>query len=219
MIRSGTGWAPMGMMASTRATRWASSSSGRATSVGLVSTGPRRSRMARASGSIGHVTNVRAAATTGETTRRHTGLSSARTFPTVAAGLTGRVDSGAMDGGPRPPCRAPAPAAPSSLAEVTMKQYGMTILRVVVGAVFVPQASPALFASTPRGIAAFLAKIGLPAPTLLAVLLIVVHGFGGGMLIVGLWPRVAAAFNAGVLLVGFLAVYVREGTILKGGLV
>jgi uncharacterized membrane protein YphA (DoxX/SURF4 family) len=100
-----------------------------------------------------------------------------------------------------------------------MKQYGMTILRVVVGAVFVTQAYLALFASNPRGVAAFLAKIGLPTPTLLAVVLIVVHGFGGAMLVVGLWPRVAAAFNAGVLLVGFLAIYVREGTILKGGLV
>src|SRR5262249_58288692 len=176
MIRSGTGWAPMGMMASTRATRWASSSSGRATSVGLVSTGPRRSRMARASGSIGHVTNVRAAATTGETTRRSTGLSSAR-----VSNCRGRLDGarGFWRHGRRAatPCRAPAPAAPSSLAEVTMKQYGMTILRVVVGAVFVTQAYLALFAANPRGVAAFLAKIGLPAPTLLALFLIVLHRF------------------------------------------
>jgi uncharacterized membrane protein YphA (DoxX/SURF4 family) len=100
-----------------------------------------------------------------------------------------------------------------------MKQYGMTILRVGVGGVFLMQAYLALFASSPRGVAVFIAKLGLPAPTLLAVLLIVVHGFGGGMLVIGLWPRVAAALNAALLLLGFLAIYVREGVVLKGPLV
>ena len=100
-----------------------------------------------------------------------------------------------------------------------MKQYGMTVLRVAVGAVYVMQAYLALFASSPRGVATFIAKLGLPAPTLVAVGLIVVHGFGGAMLVVGLWSRVAAALNAAVLLVGILAVYVREGVVLKGALV
>src|SRR6266571_79638 len=54
-----------------------------------------------------------------------------------------------------------------------MKQYGMTILRVAVGGVYVMQAYLALFASSPRGVAAFIAKLGLPAPTLIAGVLTV----------------------------------------------
>jgi putative oxidoreductase len=100
-----------------------------------------------------------------------------------------------------------------------MKQYGMTVLRVAVGAVYVMQAYYALIASSPRGVAAFIAKLGLPAPTLIAVGLIVVHGFGGGMLVVGLWSRMAAALNAALLLAGVLTVYVREGVVLKEALV
>jgi putative oxidoreductase len=100
-----------------------------------------------------------------------------------------------------------------------MKQYGMTILRVAVGGVYLMQAYLALFGSSPKGVAVFIAKLGLPTPTLLAMVVIVVHGFGGGMLVVGLWTRVAAALNAALLLVGLLAVYIREGVVLKGPLV
>ena len=100
-----------------------------------------------------------------------------------------------------------------------MKHYGTTILRVAVGGVFLMQAYLAMFKSSPRGVAGFVAKLGLPAPTVFAVLLIVVHGIGGGLLVVGLWPRLAAAINLALVLVGLLAVYVREGLILKGSLV
>jgi putative oxidoreductase len=100
-----------------------------------------------------------------------------------------------------------------------MKQYGMTILRVAVGGVYLMQAYLALFGSSPKGVATFIGKLGLPTPTLLAVVVIVVHGFGGGMLVVGLWTRVAAALNAALLLIGLLAVYVREGAVLKAPLV
>lgn len=100
-----------------------------------------------------------------------------------------------------------------------MKHYGTTVLRVVVGGVYLMQAYLALFGSSPRGVATFIAKLGLPTPTLLAVVVIVVHGFGGGMLVVGLWTRIAAALNAALLLIGLLAVYVREGVVLKGPIV
>ena len=100
-----------------------------------------------------------------------------------------------------------------------MKQYGVTVLRVVVGVIYLMQAYLALFASSPRAVAAFVAKLGLPVPTLLAVLVIVVHGFGGGMLVIGLGTRVAAALNAAILLLTLLTVYVRQGALLKGALI
>lgn len=100
-----------------------------------------------------------------------------------------------------------------------MKEYAAVALRVTVGAILLMQAYLALFASTPRGTAAFLAKLGLPTPTLLAVAVIAIHGLGGAMLVIGLWVRLAAALNAAVLLAGLLAAYVRQGTLLHGALV
>ena len=100
-----------------------------------------------------------------------------------------------------------------------MQSHGMTVLRVAVGAIYVTQAYLALFVTSPRAMAAFIAKLGLPTPTLVAVGLIAVHGLGGGMLVVGLWTRAAATLNAAILLVGLLAVYVRQGMLLRGGVV
>src|SRR5205823_13052001 len=74
-----------------------------------------------------------------------------------------------------PPARS-SPTRPRRATEVAMKQYGMTVLRVAVGAVYVMQAYLALFDSSPLGVASFIAKLGLPAPTLVAARLIVVHG-------------------------------------------
>jgi len=100
-----------------------------------------------------------------------------------------------------------------------MKDYGATILRATVGAIYVMQAYLALFVSAPRGTASFIAKLGLPTPTFLTLLVIVVHGAGGAMLVLGLWTRLAAWANAVVLLVGILTVYLRQGVPLKGAFV
>ena len=77
-----------------------------------------------------------------------------------------------------------------------MKDYAGMALRVVVGAIYLVQAYLALFGSTPRGTAAYLAKVGLPVPTILAVLVIAIHGLGGAMLVLGVWTRLAASLNA-----------------------
>jgi putative oxidoreductase len=97
-----------------------------------------------------------------------------------------------------------------------MTAYAGIILRVVVGAIYLVQAYLALFASTPRGMAAYIGKVGLPAPTVLAVLVIAIHGLGGAMLVIGFWTRLAASLNAAVVLLGLLTVYVREGALLRG---
>jgi putative oxidoreductase len=100
-----------------------------------------------------------------------------------------------------------------------MKDYAGMALRVVVGAIYLVQAYLALFGSTPRGTAAYLAKVGLPVPTILAVLVIAIHGLGGAMLVLGVWTRLAASLNAAVLLLGLLSVYIRQGLLLKGSIV
>lgn len=100
-----------------------------------------------------------------------------------------------------------------------MGAYASILLRVVVGAIYLFQAYLALFAATPKGLAAYIEKLGLQAHTILAVTVIAVNGIGGALLIVGMWTRLAGSLNAAVLLLGLLTVYVRQGTLLKGTLV
>jgi putative oxidoreductase len=96
-----------------------------------------------------------------------------------------------------------------------MKSLGLAILRVVVGIVFVMHSYLSLFVFTPAGQAAFLAQIGLPAPMLMAWILILVHVLGGIMLVVGLWTRVAAAANAVIILGALVKVHLPQGFFLK----
>ena len=100
-----------------------------------------------------------------------------------------------------------------------MGAYASILLRVVVGAIYLFQAYLALFAATPKGLAAYIDKLGLQAHTILAVAVIAVNGVGGALLVAGLWTRLAGALNAAVLLLGLLTVYVRQGTFLKGTIV
>ena len=100
-----------------------------------------------------------------------------------------------------------------------MSAYAGIALRAVVGAIYLFQAYLALFASTPKGLAAHIEKLGFQAHTILAVSVIAINGIGGAMLIIGLWTRLAGALNAGVLLLGLLTVYVRQNVLLKGTIV
>ncbi len=100
-----------------------------------------------------------------------------------------------------------------------MSAYATLTLRVVVGAVYLFQAYLALFALTPKGLAAYIEKLGFHAHTILAVGVIAINGIGGAMLIIGLWTRLAGTLNAAVLLLGLLTVYVRQSALLKGTIV
>ena len=100
-----------------------------------------------------------------------------------------------------------------------MSAYAGISLRVVVGAIYLFQAYLALFVMTPKGLAAYIEKLGFNAPTILAVGVIAINGIGGAMLIIGLWPRLTAWLNAAVLLLALLTVYVRQHLLLKGTIV
>jgi putative oxidoreductase len=100
-----------------------------------------------------------------------------------------------------------------------MSAYAGIALRAVVGAIYLFQAYLALFASTPKGLAVYIEKLGFHVHTILAVTVIAINGIGGAMLIIGLWTRLAGSLNAAVLLLGLLTVYVRQSVLLKGTLV
>lgn len=96
-----------------------------------------------------------------------------------------------------------------------MKDFGATILRVIVGVVYMMHTYLALFVFTPGGTADYMKGLGLPAPVLMAWIAILVHGLGGIMLVVGLWTRVAAAANAVIILVAMLKVHFPQGFFTK----
>jgi putative oxidoreductase len=100
-----------------------------------------------------------------------------------------------------------------------MSGYAGILLRVVVGGIYLFQAYLALFAVTPKGLAAYIEKLGVQVHTILSVTVIAVNGIGGALLVVGLWTRLAGSLTAAVLLLGLLTVYIRQGTFLKGTLV
>ena len=100
-----------------------------------------------------------------------------------------------------------------------MSAYAGIALRAVVGAIYLSQAYLALFASTPKGLAAYIEKLGFQVHTILAVTVIAINGIGGAMLVIGLWTRLAGSLNAAVLLLGLLTVYIRQNVLLKGTLV
>ena len=74
-----------------------------------------------------------------------------------------------------------------------MSQYGPTVLRLFLGVTFLMHAYLALVVYTPAGAAALNARIGIPLPEVAAWYLIIAHGLGGIMLVLGLGRGAALA--------------------------
>ena len=96
-----------------------------------------------------------------------------------------------------------------------MKDFGVTILRLIVEVIYVMHAYLSLVIFTPAGSAAFMKSAGLPAPVLMAWVIIVVHSLGVIMLVMGLWTRVAAAANAVIMLGAILKIHLPQGFFTK----
>jgi len=97
-----------------------------------------------------------------------------------------------------------------------MKDFGATILRILLGGVYLMHAYLSLVVFTPAGVASLIGNVvGLPLATFMAWLLILVHGTGGLMLIVGLWTRWAAAANAVIMLVALVKIHLPQGFFMK----
>jgi putative oxidoreductase len=96
-----------------------------------------------------------------------------------------------------------------------MSRFGATVLRVVLGVIFVLHGYLGLFVLEPAGVAAFLTLMGLPVGEVLAWYLILAHVIGGLMMIVGLWTRWAALANIPVMLVTLLLFHLDQGFFMK----
>src|SRR5438876_9837649 len=89
--------------------------------------------------------------------------------------------------------------------------WGLTVLRVVVGAVFLMHGCQKLFVWGFHGVAGFLGPLGVPAPAVAAVLLTLVEFVGGALLVLGLFTRWAAWLLAIDMVVAILLVHLKKG--------
>src|SRR5207247_9918760 len=84
--------------------------------------------------------------------------------------------------------------------------WGLVPLRLAVGRVFVVHGAQKLFVFGFGGAAGFMAKVGIPLPSVAAVVVTAVEILGGLALVLGLGTRVAAALLAFEMLVAILTV-------------
>ncbi len=98
-----------------------------------------------------------------------------------------------------------------------MRSWGVALLRIVVGIIFLMHGGQK-FSMGFHNVAGFLAPLGIPLPTLSAIVLTLVEFLGGIALIVGLLTRYAAAALAIDMAIAIVTVHLKNGFFAnKGG--
>jgi putative oxidoreductase len=100
--------------------------------------------------------------------------------------------------------------------ESGLRSWGIFLLRVVVGVIFVMHGWQKLSWGF-HSVAGFLTSLGIPQPTLAAVVLTAVEFLGGIALILGLLTRYAAAPLAVDTLVAIIKVHIKNGFFMPNG--
>ena len=87
--------------------------------------------------------------------------------------------------------------------------YGILLLRIALGILFLAHAGLKIFVFTPAGTARFFVSLGLPGG--LAYLTIAAEILGALALILGLWPRIVAAAMIPILVGAIATVHGAAG--------
>src|SRR5690349_17801996 len=95
--------------------------------------------------------------------------------------------------------------------------YGLTLIRLIVGFVFLAHGSQKLFSWGIGGVAAGMGQIGLPLPLISATLVTFTEFFGGLALSLGLGTTLAAAPLAFAMLVATTMAHAAGGFFLPTG--
>jgi putative oxidoreductase len=98
-----------------------------------------------------------------------------------------------------------------------MSSWGITAIRVVVGIVFLMHGGQKLFVWGFGAVAAYMARVGIPAPMAAAVVVTLVEFLGGLALLLGLFTRWAAIPLAVNMAVAIITVHLRNGFFLPNG--
>jgi len=96
-------------------------------------------------------------------------------------------------------------------------QYGITLLRVVVGLIFVMHGGQKLFVMGIDGVAGFFGSIGIPFAYASAVLVTAVELLGGALLIAGLFTRYVTPLLAATMVGAIATVHGSKGFFLPEG--
>jgi len=99
-----------------------------------------------------------------------------------------------------------------------LQACGLTVLRVVVGIVFLMHGYQKLFHMHIHGVAGFFGHLGIPLPLVAAVVVTSLEFGGGILLIAGVGVRVLAPLFAIDMLVAILTVHLRNGFFGPGGI-
>lgn len=95
------------------------------------------------------------------------------------------------------------------MVDLRTASYGLLLLRVALGILFLAHGGLKLFVFTPAGTAQYFASLGLPP--LLAYVIIAVELLGGAALILGIFARVAALVLIPGLLGAIISVHAAAG--------
>ncbi|MGE5849271.1 MAG: DoxX family protein [Candidatus Methylomirabilota bacterium] len=95
--------------------------------------------------------------------------------------------------------------------------WGITVLRVVVGIVFLAHGGQKLFVWGFNAGAGFFGQVGIPLPMLAAIVVTLVEFLGGLALLLGLFSRWAAIPLAINMLGAMLTVHLKAGFFLPNG--
>ena len=90
------------------------------------------------------------------------------------------------------------------------ESYGATVLRIVLGVIYVMHAYLA-FVDGPQGMTAFQRAHGLPFPEIGTWYVILAHGLGGVLLILGVLVRWAALANIPIMAGALFVVHLKQG--------
>lgn len=97
------------------------------------------------------------------------------------------------------------------MASGSTQACGLTVLRVVVGIVFLVHGYQKLFHMGFHGVAGFFGHAGVPLPMVSAVVVTLVEFLGGIALVAGLGVRIAATLLAVDMAVAILVVHLKHG--------
>jgi putative oxidoreductase len=92
-----------------------------------------------------------------------------------------------------------------------MESYGATVLRIVLGVVYLMHAYLAAIVFGPKGMVAYQTAKGIPFPEIATWYLILAHGLGGLCLLLGVLVRWAALANIPVMAGALFFVHAKQG--------